>query len=264
MCDEDEVWQVARHHRRRHRPGSESSKPKMRCRAKQQLSHTTPSATTNNNTSRTTRGADRGRNSPASSGYSYSTRAGRQPSRQQEQPGQQHQEDRDELVRIELQKLQQLKSLLMQTALWQRLVEGLEYILPQLGLAFPPPDKASIQEPVSVELPLQSGQIPADTTLRGEALLEGRRGDAAEAGCSSRIAEAVRSGGSSEEAGDRCSGTDVEGAAPGRTGAAATEEGGLTVAVAVAAAAGAGGRPTPAPAPAATATVAAAATTTTK
>ncbi|CAN0203181.1 unnamed protein product, partial [Laminaria digitata] len=227
MCDEDEVWQVAGNRRRRHRLGSESSKPKIRRRAAaHQISHATSSTTTtttttttmNKNTDTTTtntatRDARRGKKSPASTGYSYSTRGGKEPSRNHQQ--QQQQADREELVRIELQKLEQLKALLMQTALWQRLVEGLESILPQLGLAFPPPElKASLLEPVSVELPLQGGQIQANAAApTGEALLEGRCGDAAEAGCSScssRIVAAVRSGASCEEVGAWCLGAGLE------------------------------------------------------
>ena len=258
MCDEEEVWQVAGHRRRRHRPGNEPSKPKIRRRAVQQRSHATPSATnTNTDTTSTSirRGTHRGKSSTANSGYSYSARAGREPPRKQpQQPGQQQQQqqkDREELVRFELQKLKQLKALLMQTALWQHLVEGLESILPQLGLAFPPlPRMLPILEPAGVEFALPSGQISASAAPRGEAMLEG--GDATEAGLSSsRTAAGVRSGGSLDEVGSWCLGAGPEGAAADRSVAAATEKEEETAVAAAAAAAAAtarvGGAPPPPP-----------------
>ena len=160
---------MAGHRRRRHAAGSGSSKPKIHRRVGRiPASSTTNSssnsitttantastaANSNTNTSTnytgnsTTRGAQGGTiNGKTNSGYSYSTRtAGRKPQRQQ--LGQQRLAGNgDELVRTELQKLEQLKALLVETALWQRLVEGLKSIFPQLGLAFPAPEKVPTSE----------------------------------------------------------------------------------------------------------------------
>lgn len=122
MCDSEEVWQVAGHRRRRRRPdGGDTG------RKQQQQPEIRRSTARGPHNSAAFSSSAAGKSKKASSrpgGYSYKAAA------RDSSPTDEMKEER---VRQELAKLEGLKILLRGTALWERLVEGLKEILPQLG-----------------------------------------------------------------------------------------------------------------------------------
>ncbi|CAM9336425.1 unnamed protein product, partial [Ectocarpus sp. 4 AP-2014] len=139
MCDNDEVWQVAGHRRRRRRPGgsmAEQQQPQPEMR--RMTTRSTGLAASNSTTA--SNGQSKAKSKAAPYKYSY----GERNSSKEQSPLEQTAE---ELVRAELAKLGQLKVLLRETALWQRLVEGFRHILPQLGIAAPTPAGSSPTPP---------------------------------------------------------------------------------------------------------------------
>ncbi|CAM9917215.1 unnamed protein product [Ectocarpus sp. 8 AP-2014] len=92
------------------------------------------------NTTAASNGKSKAKSKAAPYKYSYGER-----NSSKEQPP--LEQTAEELVRAELAKLEQLKVLLRETALWQRLVEGLRHILPQLGIAAPTPAGSSPTPP---------------------------------------------------------------------------------------------------------------------
>ncbi|CAM9490922.1 unnamed protein product [Scytosiphon promiscuus] len=137
MCDSEEVWQVAGNRRRRHRPGSSEAERKQQQQQQQQPEmRRRPARQTHDSAASSGSTAGKSRSTASLGGYSYkATRKSSVP--------QQTVESEEELVRQELAKLERIKLLLRGTALWQRLVAGLEEVLPQLGLAPPEEDGTS-------------------------------------------------------------------------------------------------------------------------
>ncbi|CAM9825800.1 unnamed protein product [Ectocarpus sp. 13 AM-2016] len=135
MCDNEEVWQVAGHRRRRRLHGGSKAEqrqpqPEMRRIATRGTGLAASDSTEASN------GKSKAKSKAAPYKYSY----GERNSNKEQSPLEQTAE---ELVQAELAKLEQLKVLLPETTLWRRLVEGLRHILPQLGIAAPTPAGSS-------------------------------------------------------------------------------------------------------------------------
>ena len=127
MSNEDEVWQVAGRRRHRRPRGSEldtlQHQPELRRTNNRPGSH---------RHSANVHGKRKNKGKAHHGGYSYKATSTKQPALEQAVDV-----CREELVRRELAKLERLKALLRETALWQRLVEGLGSTVIQLGLAVP-------------------------------------------------------------------------------------------------------------------------------
>lgn len=155
MGDEEEPWQVAGARGRRRPRGSDGGNETSRRgknRAPRQTSNR-PSSHKSTSTSNSATG-DRAKRTPHA-GYSYKTTSNRK------QPREQTDKER---VATELQRLERLKSLLIETALWERLVGGLRSVLPQVGLAVAPPSPPHLLVDPTINLPLL-----ADERVQGAA-----------------------------------------------------------------------------------------------